>query len=103
MATDPGGAPAPGQDVADLRREIGELRYALESRMTIGQATGMLMERYKVGADRAWRVLVRASQTRNIKIRDLAAKMTADPGSAEAYPEKWPSRGPDGQVPSEGR
>ena len=49
----------------------------------------MLMERYKLHAETAWSLLVRLSQERNVKIRELAAVMVADPTAAAAYPEKY--------------
>ncbi|MBV8385259.1 MAG: ANTAR domain-containing protein, partial [Acidimicrobiia bacterium] len=44
--------------VADLELEIEHLRRALVSRDVIGQAKGIIMERFKVTADEAFRVLV---------------------------------------------
>jgi hypothetical protein len=90
MAADPEVAPVDtvGNDPAQLRAEIAGLREALTSRAMIGQAVGMLMERYKVDATQAWNVLIRTSQNRNVKVRDLAAQMTADPTGQDAYPEK---------------
>lgn len=51
------------------------LNTALETRTLIGQATGIVMERYDLSADRAFDYLVRVSQSSNIKIRDVAAEM----------------------------
>lgn len=82
----PADAPA---DVETLRREVAELRQALESRTVIGQATGMLMERYKLDGDRAFKVLVRISRQSNVKVRDVAAAMTADVAGPGATPEKF--------------
>jgi AmiR/NasT family two-component response regulator len=41
----------------------------------IEQAKGILMERYKITEDRAFAVLTRASQQRNIKLRDVADEL----------------------------
>jgi len=41
----------------------------------IGQAVGILMERHKLSEARAFQFLARASQTSNIKIRDLAQEL----------------------------
>ncbi|WP_018332201.1 GAF and ANTAR domain-containing protein [Actinomycetospora chiangmaiensis] len=49
------------------------LDIALAHRDQIGQAKGILMERHGVDADRAFRMLVEASQQSNIKVRDVAA------------------------------
>ena len=49
-----------------------QLNQALQSRKVIGQAIGILMERYRMDQDRAFQFLVRASSTSNVKLRDLA-------------------------------
>lgn len=49
-----------------------DLRQAYESRGVIGQAMGILVERHRLSADDAFRMLVRASQTRHVKLRELA-------------------------------
>ncbi len=48
------------------------LRLALESRAVIDQAKGVLMERHKLTADRAFQLLARASMHSNRKVRDIA-------------------------------
>lgn len=55
---------------ADL--EATQLRQALESRDVIGQAKGILMERRGIGADEAFDVLRRASQSLNVKLTQVA-------------------------------
>lgn len=62
--------------IAGAREEEGLLQ-ALDHRDLIGQAKGILMERHKLTADQAFRLLVRASQTMNVKLRDLAAQLAA--------------------------
>lgn len=56
------------------RRE--NLSVALTSRDVIGQAKGILMERHRITADQAFRLLVRASQARHRKLRDIAEELT---------------------------
>ena len=51
------------------------LHAALESRAVIDQAKGILMERFKVTADQAFQMLARRSMERNVKLRDLAARL----------------------------
>ncbi len=51
------------------------LRLAMEGRKRIGQAQGILMERYGVDEDRAFAILKRYSQDHNIKLRDLATEL----------------------------
>jgi hypothetical protein len=52
------------------------LTAGLATRDLIGQAKGILMERYQIDAQQAFALLVRASQHRNRKLRDLAAELT---------------------------
>ncbi len=49
-----------------------QLGSALETRKVIGQAMGLLMERYQINEERASAFLVRVSSTDNIKLRDAA-------------------------------
>ena len=51
------------------------LRQAMGTRETIGQAVGILVERYKVTPTQAFALLVRTSQHRNIKLRDVATRL----------------------------
>lgn len=53
------------------------LRIALQSRDTIGQAKGILMERYKLTADQAFDLLITASQHTHQKLRDIAEQLTS--------------------------
>jgi AmiR/NasT family two-component response regulator len=41
----------------------------------IGQATGVLIERYKASPEAAFMLLVRASQQSNRKLRDIAEEL----------------------------
>jgi transcriptional regulator with GAF, ATPase, and Fis domain len=63
-----------------VRRE-SQLNDAIHSRLTIGQAVGILRERYKLDEDRAFGFLVRTSQNSNTKLRDVAQKIVDDVGS----------------------
>ncbi|MEU4196823.1 GAF and ANTAR domain-containing protein [Kribbella sp. NPDC026611] len=51
---------------------------ALASRTVIGQAIGIVMERYRLDADRAFGFLVRTSQSGNIKLREVAERIVAE-------------------------
>jgi GAF domain-containing protein len=53
------------------------LREAMKSRATIEQAKGILMERHKLTAEIAFDLLVKASQTQNRKLRDIADALVA--------------------------
>ncbi|MDY6807817.1 GAF and ANTAR domain-containing protein [Gordonia mangrovi] len=56
-------------------REKDQLLTALSSRDIIGQAKGMIMERYQVDADQAFRLLARLSQDSNTKLIEVAKKI----------------------------
>ena len=58
-------------------QEQEQLRASVSSRDLIGQAKGVLMERYKIGAHEAFRLLVVASQTTNIKLVDVAGHLAS--------------------------
>ena len=60
-----------------------QLNQALVSRKVIGQALGILMERYRIDADRAFQFLVRASSSSNVKLRDVAEEIVVT--SLESY------------------
>ncbi len=57
-------------------RKLNHLGTALASRDLIGQAKGVLMERYKITADQAFALLARASQDTNIKLHEVAGFLT---------------------------
>jgi GAF domain-containing protein len=54
------------------------LLAAIETRDLIGQAVGLLMERYSISANRAFGTLVRFSRQSNRKLRDVAAELIRD-------------------------
>jgi GAF domain-containing protein len=51
------------------------LNEALQTRKVIGQALGILMERFEMNEDRAFAFLVRASSHANIKLRAVAQEL----------------------------
>ena len=59
-------------------QEREELTAGMQSRRVIGQAMGLLMERYEMSEDRAFAFLVRASSHRNIKLRVVAEGLVAE-------------------------
>jgi hypothetical protein len=69
--------PAAVAMVSALRRH--HLRTALTNRDVIGKAKGILMERHKITAEQAFRMLLHHSQTNNRKLHDIAADL-ADTG-----------------------
>jgi len=52
-----------------------QFKAALSSRDVIGQAKGMIMERFDVDSDRAFAMLKTISQESNTPVRDLAARL----------------------------
>lgn len=58
--------------LANVHQEQG-LLSAIDARKVIGQAQGILMERYDIDADRAFEVLRRYSQNHNEKLHKVAA------------------------------
>ncbi|GAA3642612.1 GAF and ANTAR domain-containing protein [Microlunatus ginsengisoli] len=56
-------------------KKQAQLIHALTSRDLIGQAKGILMERYKISGERAFLLLVRLSQDNNRKLVDLADEL----------------------------
>lgn len=61
--------------VAEQSTELVQLQQALASRSTIDQALGVLMGQNRCTRDEAFGILRRASQNRNIKLRDVAAAL----------------------------
>jgi hypothetical protein len=57
--------------------EIQGLNDALRSRTRIGQAVGIIMERYKLPEEQAFAFLTRLSQQGNIKLRRIADELVA--------------------------
>jgi hypothetical protein len=60
--------------VANARSE-STLWQAIEARKLIGQAQGILMERFDLSDDQAFAVLRRYSQDNNVKLRDVAQRL----------------------------
>lgn len=58
-------------------RHEDSLNVGLVGRDVIGQAKGILMERYHIDAQAAFAVLLRVSQSSNRKLRDIAATLAA--------------------------
>jgi len=61
-----------------------QLEQALQSRVTIEQAKGVLAERYGLGLDEAFELIRRAARSNRMKLHDLVPKIR--PG--ESTPEE---------------
>lgn len=71
--------PPPGVDVAELverlrsaEGQVAQLKGALTSQRLIGVAVGLLAHRFRCSPEQSWRLLVRLSQTSNVKVREVA-------------------------------
>ncbi|AWB90883.1 GAF and ANTAR domain-containing protein [Aeromicrobium chenweiae] len=69
--------------LANAHNEEG-LQLAIDARKLIGQAQGILMERFDIDADRAFEFLRRQSQTHNVKLRYVAEWVVDHRGSPDA-------------------
>ena len=56
--------------------QVAQLREAMETRDVIGQAKGLLMERFKINESEAFDLLREESSQTNVKLRDIAAHLT---------------------------
>ncbi|MET7279822.1 GAF and ANTAR domain-containing protein [Kribbella sp. NPDC005582] len=56
-------------------RHQANLTQAVDARKLVGQAMGILMERFDISPDQAFAVLRRYSQDTNTKLRDVAAEL----------------------------
>ena len=66
---------------------LKNLGQAIGSRQTIGQAVGIVMERYQIDEGRAFDFLVRTSQHSNVKLRDVAADIVTGLSSRTHLPD----------------
>ncbi|QFU90900.1 ATP-binding protein [Amycolatopsis sp. YIM 10] len=64
--------------IAAGEREAADLRKALDTRTTVSEAVGLVMAAFRCDADTAFDKLVGFSQSRNVKVRDIAAEVVAD-------------------------
>ena len=56
-------------------QQVAQLQNAALSRTIIGQAEGILMERFQITADQAFAVLRRVSQENNVKLYQVASEL----------------------------
>ena len=72
-------------DYQSARDMAANLQVALESRAVIDQAKGILMERHKMTADKAFQAMAEVSMRRNQKLRDVAWQLV-ETGVFDASP-----------------
>jgi AmiR/NasT family two-component response regulator len=63
--------------VATLLVKNQQLQTALESRIVIEQAKGVLAERYRIGVDEAFALLRRSARNHRLRLHALAAAVVA--------------------------
>jgi len=80
--------------IGEAQTTVGQLRNALQSNRTTGTAVGMVMTRYELDAQQAFKVLARISQQSNRKLHDIAEELVRT-GELPGVPD-WPltSSGP---------
>jgi GAF domain-containing protein len=61
----------------EYAQEVHNLREAMHTRKIIGQAVGIVMERYELTEQRAFAFLARLSQHHNVKLRLVAQEIVA--------------------------
>ena len=89
LAANAAGALAVAMRLAQHTQEAANLRIALTSRSTIDNAVGILMGQQQCTAEEAFDLLRRASQHRNVKLRELATQIV------EGVARHKPAAGPD--------
>jgi GAF domain-containing protein len=62
---------------ADATRLVEQMRTAMASRSVIDQAMGVVMAQNRCSAEAAFALMTRASQNRNIKLREIARGIVA--------------------------
>lgn len=73
-------------------REIDTRDVAIVNRTVIGQAEGILMERYDLGSDEAFSVLKRVSQETNTKLLLVATELVRSRRIPSGAADQWESR-----------
>jgi len=67
-------------------QEINNLQDAIQTRQLIGQAVGIVMERYRLNDQRAFAFLTRLSQHGNVKLRRLAENLVTETEKKDPRP-----------------
>ncbi|HVW82311.1 MAG TPA: ANTAR domain-containing protein [Mycobacteriales bacterium] len=69
---------------------ISDLQDALRTRLVIGQAQGLLMERHRLDEDAAFKLLIKLSQRTHLKLRDIATRLVGDAATGSGLPKQAP-------------
>jgi AmiR/NasT family two-component response regulator len=70
--------------INELRERVSQLQTALDSRVVIEQAKGVLMERFGLTPEAAFVLLRRAARNERASVHTLAALVTASPTTPKA-------------------
>ncbi len=62
----------------DASTLVAQMRTAMASRSVIDQAMGVVMARNRCDAKAAFAILIRASQNRNVKLREIARSVVTE-------------------------
>jgi hypothetical protein len=74
-------------ELTQLRRERDQLQTALDSRVVIEQAKGVLVERFRLSPDQAFEALRSGARSSRMRVHTLAAEVVASrttPAALEA-------------------
>jgi hypothetical protein len=81
-----------GAVVLDASQQQAHLRAAIESRQVIGEAIGIIKAQRRVSSDEAFRILSTAFQRMNVKLRDLAQRISQGGQPPAVAPRPAPRR-----------
>jgi AmiR/NasT family two-component response regulator len=84
------------RELHELRTENAQLRRALESRIAIEQAKGVLSERFGVSPDEAFDAIRRAARNESRKLKDVAEEVlgsTRTPAAVAREVDRRPGGG----------
>ena len=80
------------RELERLRSENEQLAQALESRVVIEQAKGVLRERYGLTLEASFELLRHAARSNRMSIHALAAKVVAEPRTPPEFARVLPAR-----------
>jgi hypothetical protein len=72
--------------ITQLKETRNDLAAAMQSRTMIDMAVGAIMAENRCSSEEAFRILTRASNTRNVKLREVAAAVVASIAGQEQVP-----------------
>jgi len=78
------------RDLEAMAEEIDQLREALTTRASIDQAKGILVARYGVDPDEAFRRLVKMSNDSNVRVAEVASALVYAAVGGGSRPAKIP-------------